>query len=188
MAASPPSNRSWPGICGSSSTPVPPRPVPVPAPTTSACPPRSVTPCRACCCIRCGRRSRTSAPDGRSRGYVAIISDELSRVAKNSPEVIEWTRMQGRSFGVIPIFATQEPEQLPEAVRRTMFSLSTVISYAQENSDVAAQIAKDFTGGATEGFEVVHPKEVMDLPRYMTLVRTVLDQQRMNVFTARIHP
>src|SRR5690625_1745488 len=120
--------------------------------------------------------------------YVAIISDELSRVAKNSPEVIEWTRMQGRAFGVIPIFATQEPEQLPDAVRRTMFSLSTVLSYAQENSDVAAQIAKDFTGGATEWFEVVHPKEVMDLPRYMTLVRTVLDQQRMNVFTARIHP
>ncbi|WP_157235704.1 hypothetical protein [Brachybacterium sp. P6-10-X1] len=120
--------------------------------------------------------------------YVAIISDELSRVAKNSPDVIEWTRMQGRAFGVIPIFATQEPEQLPEAVRRTTFSLSTVISYAQENSDVASQIAKDFTGGATEGFEVVHPKEVMDLPRYMTLVRTVLDQQRMNVFTATIHP
>lgn len=120
--------------------------------------------------------------------YVAIISDELSRVAQNSPEVIEWTRMQGRSFGVIPIFATQEPEQLPEAVRRTTFSLSTVISYAQENSDVAAQIAKDFTGGATEGFEVVHPKEVMDLARYMVLVRTVVDQQRLNVFTARIHP
>ncbi|MDN5686201.1 MAG: hypothetical protein L0G94_05870 [Brachybacterium sp.] len=120
--------------------------------------------------------------------YVAIISDELSRVAKNSPDVIEWTRMQGRSFGVIPIFATQEPEQLPEDVRRTMFSLSTVISYAQENSDVAAQIAKDFTGGATEGFEVVHTKEVMDLARYMTLVRTVVDQQRLNVFTAKIHP
>lgn len=120
--------------------------------------------------------------------YVAIISDELSRVATSSPEVIEWTRMQGRSFGVIPIFATQEPEQLPEAVRRTTFSLSTVISYAQENSDVASQIAKDFTGGATEGFEVVHPKEVMDLARYMVLVRTVVDQQRLNVFTAKIHP
>ncbi|HLR95225.1 MAG TPA: hypothetical protein VK053_11910 [Jiangellaceae bacterium] len=120
--------------------------------------------------------------------YVAIISDELSRVATSSPKVIEWTRMQGRSFGVIPIFATQEPEQLPDAVRRTMFSLSTVISYAQENSDVASQIAKDFTGGATEGFEVVHPKEVMDLARYMVLVRTVVDQQRLNVFTTKIHP
>lgn len=120
--------------------------------------------------------------------YVAIICDELARVATNSPEVIEWTRMQGRSFGVIPIYATQEPDQLPDAVRRTMFSLSTVISYAQENSDVATQIAKDFTGGASEGFEVVHPKEVMDLPRYMTLVRTVLEQQRQNVFTAKVHP
>src|SRR5699024_9348122 len=125
---------------------------------------------------------------GEAGRYVAIISDELSRVAKSSPEVIEWTRMQGRAFGIIPIFATQEPEQLPEAVRRTTFSLSTVISYAQENADVASQIAKDFTGGATEGFEVVHPKEVMDLARYMTLVRTVVDQQRVNVFTAKIHP
>ncbi|WP_263310270.1 hypothetical protein [Brachybacterium atlanticum] len=120
--------------------------------------------------------------------YVAIICDELARVAANSPDVIEWTRMQGRAFGVIPIFATQEPDQLVDAVKRTMFSLSTVISYAQENSDVATQIAKDFTGGASEGFEVVHPKEVMDLARYMTLVRTVVEQQRQNVFTARVHP
>lgn len=120
--------------------------------------------------------------------YVAIVCDELARVAANSPDVIEWTRMQGRSFGVIPVYATQEPDQLVDAVRRTMFSLSTVISYAQENSDVATQIAKDFTGGASEGFEVVHPKEVMDLPRYMTLVRTVLEQQRQNVFTAKVHP
>ncbi|GAA1490963.1 hypothetical protein [Brachybacterium sacelli] len=120
--------------------------------------------------------------------YVAIICDELARVARNSPDVIEWTRMQGRAFGVIPIYATQEPEQLVEDVRRTMFSLSTVVSYAQENENVAAQIARDFSGGATEGFEVVHTKEVMDLPRYMTLVRTVLDQQRQNVLTAKVHP
>lgn len=120
--------------------------------------------------------------------YVAIIADELARVASNSPEVIEWTRMQGRAFGVIPIYATQEPEQLLEDVRRTMFSLSTVISYAQENASVAEQIARDFTGGASEGFEVVHTKEVMDLLRYMVLVRTVLDQQRLTVFTATVHP
>ncbi|UQN30547.1 hypothetical protein [Brachybacterium kimchii] len=120
--------------------------------------------------------------------YVAIISDELARVAKNSPDVIKWSRMQGRNFGVIPIYATQEPEQLPDDVRRTMFSLSTVISYAQENSDVAAEIVRDFTGGATEGFEVVHTKEVMDLPQYMVMVRTSVRQQRQNVFTARVHP
>lgn len=120
--------------------------------------------------------------------YVAIISDELARIAGNSPEVIEWTRMQGRAFGVIPIYATQEPEQLPEAVRRTMLSLSTVASYAQENASVAEQIARDLTGGASNGFEVVHTKEVMDLPLYSLLVRTVLDQQRLNVFTAKVHP
>src|SRR5690625_4757158 len=93
--------------------------------------------------------------------YVAIISDELSRVAQNSPEVIEWTRMQGRSFGVIPIFATQEPEPLPEAVRRTTFSLSTVISYAQDNSDVAAPIRSEERRVGKEGFEVVPPQEAM---------------------------
>ncbi|WP_341855778.1 hypothetical protein [Brachybacterium sp. GPGPB12] len=73
-------------------------------------------------------------------------------------------------------------------MRRTMLSLSTVASYAQENASVAEQIARDLTGGASDGFEVVHTKEVMDLPLYSLLVRTVLDQRRLNVFTAKVHP
>lgn len=120
--------------------------------------------------------------------YVAVVSDEVARVAASSPDVIKWFRMQGRSYGVIPIFATQEPDNLDPDVRSTMFSLSTVMSYAQENSDVSASIASDFTGGAESGFEVVRTKEIMDLPKYHVMVRTVVDQQRQTVFTAKVFP
>lgn len=118
--------------------------------------------------------------------YVAVISDEVARVAANSPDVIKWMRMQGRSYGVIPLFATQEPEQVDDEVRRVMFSLSSVISYAQSNAEVAKTIADDFTGGATEGFEVVRSKEIVDLPKYTVMVRTERDQSRQSVFTARV--
>lgn len=120
--------------------------------------------------------------------YVVVMSDEVSRVAPSSPEVIKWFRMQGRSFGVIPIFATQEPEQLKEDVRSVMFSLSTVMSYAQNNSEVARSLANDFTGGAESGWEVVSTKEVMDLPKYTVIARTDLDQKRQNVFTSLVEP
>src|SRR5699024_10364214 len=113
---------------------------------------------------------------------------EVSRVASSSPDVIKWFRMQGRSYGVVPIFATQEPEQLQDDVRSVMFSLSTVMSYAQNNSEVARSLAGDLTGGAESGWEVVSAKEVMDLPKYTVIARTDLDQKRQNVFTALVEP
>lgn len=120
--------------------------------------------------------------------YVVVMSDEVSRVASSSPDVIKWFRMQGRSYGVVPIFATQEPEQLKDDVRSVMFSLSTVMSYAQNNSEVARSLAGDLTGGAESGWEVVSAKEVMDLPKYTVIARTDLDQKRQNVFTALVEP
>ena len=120
--------------------------------------------------------------------YVVVMSDEVSRVASSSPDVIKWFRMQGRSYGVVPIFATQEPEQLQDDVRSVMFSLSTVMSYAQNNSEVARSLAGDLTGGAESGWEVVSAKEVMDLPKYTVIARTDLDQKRQNVFTALVEP
>lgn len=120
--------------------------------------------------------------------YVVVMSDEVSRVASSSPDVIKWFRMQGRSYGVVPIFATQEPEQLQDDVRSVMFSLSTVMSYAQNNSEVAKSLASDLTGGAESGWEVVSSKEIMDLPKYTVIARTDLDQRRQSVFTALVEP
>src|SRR5699024_4376809 len=120
--------------------------------------------------------------------YVVGMGDAVCRVASSSPDGMKWLRMQGRSYGVVPIFATQEPEQLQDDVRSVMFSLSTVMSYAQNNSEVARSLAGDLTGGAESGWEVVSAKEVMDLPKYTVIARTDLDQKRQNVFTALVEP
>lgn len=102
---------------------------------------------------------------------VSIFSDELSLLAGSSPEVIAWFRDQGRSYGVIPVLATQRPEQLHGTLRNNLLTYETLISFTQTDvataAEVAANVGSDFTA---EDIQFIEPWHV--------LVRTSVDGSR----------
>lgn len=108
---------------------------------------------------------------------VTVFADELSLLAKTSPEVITWLRDQGRSYGVRLVFATQRPEQLAAPVRDAFLGFGTFVWFAQANTAVVAAAAADLSAGG----DVWGPDAVVNLPAYRALLRATAGQQRQPV-------
>lgn len=117
--------------------------------------------------------------EGRS---VSIYADELKHIAGNSPDVVNWARQDGRSFGVRLIVATQEPEQLEDSVRRTVMGLGTLVAFKQDDVDVIRQVIAniDIDGGGWEA------SDLRNLPQFHAIVRTHFDGQSLTPFTVRV--
>lgn len=71
-------------------------------------------------------QSRCSGWEQQGRA-VSVFADELSIVAKASPDVVEWLREKGRSFGVRAAFATQSMYQLDPKVLAVVLGFSTTM-------------------------------------------------------------
>lgn len=117
--------------------------------------------------------------DGR---HVTIFADELKLLAGRNPEIITWLRDQGRSFGVQPVFATQRAEQLDRRVKEAVTGFGTLLAFAQDNPQVARQLADDF---AADGSNWV-PADVVNLPPYTAIVRTKVAKTRQPAFTCQL--
>jgi hypothetical protein len=105
---------------------------------------------------------------------VSIFSDELTYLAGNSSEVLSWLRNQGRSFGVKPFFATQYPEQLPDALRVTVMGFGTLLAFSQNNHRVIADIVADLALNGEEWSSA----DIAGMERYTAAIRTTVDGQR----------
>lgn len=113
---------------------------------------------------------------------VSVVSDELAVQAGYSDRVFSWLYDQGRAFGVWLLLATQRPGQLPDRLREVFLTMGTLVSYRQNNPDVAATVASQLSSGDGE----VSAADVMGLPRWSALVRSNFDDARLSPFVLRV--
>lgn len=113
---------------------------------------------------------------------VSIYADELKHLARNSPDVINWARQDGRSFGVRLIVATQEPEQLEDSVRKTVMGLGTLVAFRQSESTVIRAVLDNISIDGTDWEQ----KDLSQLPDYHAIVRTHHAGTPLTAFTARV--
>lgn len=111
-----------------------------------------------------------------------IFADELSSLAGNSPEIIDWLREKGRTYGVRNVFATQRLEQLHPVLRDSLAGYSTMAWFAQSKPEIANSAAVDLSLGGSEW----SPSDVVNLPNYVCAMRTTAGGQRQVAFTAPI--
>jgi hypothetical protein len=113
---------------------------------------------------------------------VSIFADELSEIAGQSSEVIEWLKDKGRDFGVVPVFATQRSGQLTPQVRESVLGFGTIFAYTQDVPAVMSQIVSDLTADGSEWTNA----DVANLPRYEAIVRTRINSVRQPPFTVKL--
>lgn len=113
----------------------------------------------------------------------AVFADEVKHLAgEANDEVLSWLRVDGRSFGANPHFATQFPSQLTEEVRNTMLGYGTRIVFRQQNELVREQIARNVS---TEGVEWTGG-QVESLRAYTPIIKTTVANQSVAGFTAQV--
>lgn len=113
---------------------------------------------------------------------VSIFSDELTEIAGNSPEIVEWMKDKGRSFGIQPVFATQRAGQLDPAVRESVLGFGTLLAYTQDVPDVADKLVRDFSADGSTWSSA----DIVNLPRYEAIVRTRMNGVRQPAFTVKL--
>lgn len=113
---------------------------------------------------------------------VAIYAPEVKYLAATGPEVVEWLRNDGRSYGVAPVFDTQFPEQLPDQLRKTMLGYGTVLAFRQGEESIIRQLLSLFQLSGGEW----HPTDLSLLPVYTAAVRTTWRKEALPSFTVRI--
>jgi hypothetical protein len=99
---------------------------------------------------------------------VGIFADELATLAGMSPEVVTWVRSEGRSFGVRPVFATQYPEQLAQAVRTALLSFGSTVWFRQNVPSVVAEATSYLQMAGGDDWA---PEDIDGLPPYHAVLR-----------------
>ena len=96
---------------------------------------------------------KTSCDAWQSKGKsVAVYSDELCDIAGfGAPdlEVVRALADQGRSRGVLPVFATQRPNQIPPRTREAISSFGSHAYFRLKNLEVAEAASNDLRGAYT---------------------------------------
>ncbi|SDH40501.1 ATP-binding protein [Microbacterium sp. 77mftsu3.1] len=113
---------------------------------------------------------------------VSIYADELKHIAGTSPEVINWARQDGRSFGVRLVVATQEPEQLEDSVRKTVMGLGTLVAFRQADATVIRAVLDNISVDGTDW----EAKDIAQLTKYHAIVRTHDGGTPLTAFTVRL--
>lgn len=116
---------------------------------------------------------------GEQGRFVSFFTDELSMQAGSSEDVVTWLRDQGRSYGILLFLATQRPEQLPDRLRTMFLTLSTLVSYKQEEVATAGQVALQMGVRPDE----VSGEDILLLPMFTAMVRCSVHHQRQQPFT-----
>lgn len=102
---------------------------------------------------------------------VTPLADEASVIAEHSPDIVEWMRSKARAFGFEPMFATQQPSQLRNDVRRSLLGYVTKIIFGQSDSGTLRELAVELsTGGDTWSED-----DIKNLPRYAAIIATEVD-------------
>ncbi len=112
--------------------------------------------------------------------YHTPIFDEVSTIGKDSPQILDWWRNKGRSYGARPIYATQYPSQLHPDLRRTMQTFPVFVSFKADDSVIATEIAARL---GADGQEWSGP-DLINLPRYEAAISASSHGQSQPTFTA----
>ena len=113
---------------------------------------------------------------------VSIFSDELSDIARlgdAKSEVIQEMGDQGRSRGVLPVFATQRPGQIPQRTRESVMSFGNRACFRLEHYETAEMMSLDLG-------EVFTPAEMRSFPVGACAARLRSDGVPQPAFT--LHP
>ena len=108
---------------------------------------------------------------------VTVCCDELSVLAGSGPRCVEWFREQGRSYGVRPLFATQNAGQLDERLARSLLGFRTLVSFSVQAPSVASQVAESL--GQSDGAWTA--AQVAAIARYHAAVRAAGSDGRLPV-------
>jgi hypothetical protein len=115
--------------------------------------------------------------------HTLLACDELSMLVNLDGETVTGMHEQGRSFGLIELFSTQYPMQLPErTVRPSFMGYSTFVAFSNQDANVTSMIAARL--GMSDGWT---GDDISNLPKYTAAVRTRIEVQAQPAFTARIH-
>lgn len=122
--------------------------------------------------------------------HTMIVCDELSLLANADPKILAQVREQGRSFGAIPVFATQFPQQLviegDETLLNSVMGYSTFISYNTANPDMARTVAA-IMSDKDDGSDGWTGAAIRNLRKYEIAVRTRTQRQAQPAFLLQAH-
>lgn len=110
--------------------------------------------------------------------YCTQIYDELSVIGKNSPYVLDWNRNKGRSYGVRPIYATQNPGQIDMQLRRTLLTFPVFASFKADEVSIATEVATKLAGDGSHW----ESKDLINLPRYTAVISANFHGQSQPAF------
>lgn len=113
---------------------------------------------------------------------VSIFADELSELAGASPEVVSWFRDRGRSYGVIPVFATQRPGQLDVEVRNALLGFGNVVWYTQSSPAVARTAAEHLSVSGGDYTDT----DLMTMERFHAALRATAGGRAQPPVTVRV--
>lgn len=115
---------------------------------------------------------------------IALFADEVKHLAEHSSEPIEWTRNDGRAFGVEALYATQFAEQLEQRMQQTLLGFGTRIVFRQEDEQVISKIVRSLNVSVSGAPWT--SAEIAELPKYTAVIRTTLDKEAMPASIVKI--
>lgn len=117
--------------------------------------------------------------------WTMLVCDELSLLANGNDGIMPALREQGRSFGLLLVFATQYPTQLSNAMLDSFIGYSTFITYNTTIPRIADMTARRLTNN--DGADGWRSGAVMNLPRYAAAVRTRTQEQLQPTFLVHVN-
>lgn len=115
-----------------------------------------------------------------NRGTTLVI-DELRDVAGSNPEIVEWFKQRGRSYGLMVVMATQNLGQLGAEVRAAFLSNETLLAFQQSGTELARHVIDNIAGdGGTWSAD-----DLTMMPKYAAIVRTAFRGRRQSGFTVK---
>lgn len=116
---------------------------------------------------------------------IAVMCDEFKHFAGYNEEVARWWRDDGRSYGVLAIFATQYPEQIRAVsvtLLKSVMSYGTIITFSHEDAETAELLAERASRGDEGKWNAA---DIINLPRFTAVVVTRDGKDRaLPAFTA----
>lgn len=113
---------------------------------------------------------------------VSIFADELAELAGASPDVVGWFRDRGRSYGVIPIFATQRPGQLDRELQNALLGFGNVVWFTQSSPAVARSASDHLSASGGDYTDT----DLMTMQRFHAALRATADARAQPPVTIRV--
>lgn len=117
--------------------------------------------------------------------HVMLVCDELSMLANSDDRILCQLHEQGRSFGLILVFATQYVQQFSPGLMRSFTGYGTYVTFNTSDPEVAQTAADRLTD--SDGADGWTRGAVVNLPAHWAAVRTRTVEQTQPSFLVHVH-